>query len=168
MDFLRPVQLPSTVPGRPYLCSMPGRYQPLETCFAALRNASCSLLVCLAPREEIRQKSPGYLHAIASETLPCEQHQFPIADYQAPRDIAAFARSVRRIADALRSGNAVAIHCGAGIGRTGTFAIGVLVALGLSIDEAAPLVSKAGSGPEREEQRESLRQLTSTISSQTT
>jgi len=56
--------------------------------------------------------------------------RFPIADCQAPSDIPAFAKSVRQVAEALRSGGAVAIHCGAGIGRTGTFAIGVLLALG--------------------------------------
>ncbi|MEO5672109.1 MAG: tyrosine-protein phosphatase, partial [Ramlibacter sp.] len=59
---------------------------------------------------------------------------------------------VHQIADALRRGDAVMMHCAAGIGRTGTTAACVLKALGLSNDEALQRVLDAGSNPENAHQ----------------
>lgn len=44
-------------------------------------------------------------------------------------------------------------HCGAGRGRTGTFAAALLCKLGLLLKAALKMVAAAGSGPETEEQR---------------
>jgi len=76
MKFLRPVQLPAGVEGRLYLCSMPGRYQPLDACWRELRKAGCSTLLSLAPPKEIAQKSPEYARAIDAGTLPCAHSGF--------------------------------------------------------------------------------------------
>ena len=40
------------------------------------------------------------------------------------------------------------IHCGAGVGRTGTFAVCLIIALGASGAEAREAVGLAGSHPE--------------------
>jgi protein-tyrosine phosphatase len=49
------------------------------------------------------------------------------------------------------------IHCGAGIGRTGTLAAGVLIVLGMDEPDALKNVDDAGSHPERRSQREVIR-----------
>ena len=161
MRSLRPVELPSDIRGRLFLHSMPGRYEPLEEFWTHLGRVGCSTIVCLAPIDEMRKKSPSYADALDAESSPCKVLHFPIPDYKAPEDIAAFVKSVNDVAEALRQGDAILVHCGAGIGRTGTFAIGTLIALGLSLEEARTRVSKAGSSPERPEQEESLRRLAS-------
>ena len=48
-----------------------------------------------------------------------------------PEDPAAFRRDMPQIAQALRDGDAVLLHCAAGMGRTGSAAACVLKALGL-------------------------------------
>ena len=56
------------------------------------------------------------------------------------------------VANALREGRTVLIHCGAGVGRTGMAAIGVLLALGQPLDPAIVAVQRAGSQPETKDQ----------------
>jgi protein-tyrosine phosphatase len=52
------------------------------------------------------------------------------------------------VADDLRAGESVLLHCAAGIGRTGTAAACVLKSLGLTRDEALERVRAAGSDPQ--------------------
>ena len=52
----------------------------------------------------------------------------------------------------MRAGDAVLLHCAAGLGRTGTAAACVLKALGLDAQEALQRVRDAGSNPQNAEQ----------------
>jgi len=79
---------------------------------------------------------------------------FPVPDYSIPKDREAFLGLVQTVAQGLRSGERVLIHCGAGIGRTGTPAVSVLMALGMAHADAHEAVSDAGSGPETSGQEE--------------
>ncbi|MGF1658130.1 MAG: tyrosine-protein phosphatase [Rubrimonas sp.] len=153
---LRPVALPPGAPGRLLLSAMPGRFDPLPTFLASAAAAGVSRVASLADPAEIALKSPDYAAARASGALPFPVIDHPVRDYGAPADPAAFAAFVEDLAGSLRRGETVAIHCAAGIGRTGLAAQRVLQALGLDADEAAARVRAAGSQPETAAQRDFL------------
>jgi protein-tyrosine phosphatase len=69
-----------------------------------------------------------------------------------PEDAAAFRTGIRQVTEALRDGDAVMLHCAAGLGRTGTTAACVLKALGLDTDDALQRVRDAGSNPQSAKQ----------------
>ncbi|MDR5710413.1 MAG: tyrosine-protein phosphatase [Armatimonadota bacterium] len=67
------------------------------------------------------------------------------------------------VAALLREGERVVVHCGAGIGRTGMVATAVLMALGLSLDDAEARIKEAGSEAETDEQKKLLRDISSAL-----
>ncbi len=151
--MLRSVRLPDGVPGELRLHSMPGRYEPLAGVCAEIQAVGIEIIICLAPVEEIRRKSPAYADALAGNALPCPVEHFPVSDYGVPDNRENFWSLASGIANRLNEGRRVLIHCGAGVGRTGTLATCVLLALGVLQEEAARAVSAAGSHPETAEQR---------------
>jgi len=162
MEPFRKLTLPTGVPGAMYLHSMPGRYEPLEQSWAEVARLSITQIVCLAPADEVAATSLSYAAAIDVGTVPCRICQFPMVDFGAPADLEGFWLAARATADALRRGERVLAHCCAGIGRTGTFAIAVLLALGIRLEQAEQAVCAAGSWPETEAQRATLRALPDT------
>ena len=151
--MLRPVRLPEGVAGRLYLVAMPGTHGPLERTWEALRGEGVHVVVCLAEPEEIRRKSAAYAAALEAQAVPCPVESFPVADFGVPGDHEAFWALANCVGRRLTGGERVVIHCGAGIGRTGTLAACVLLALGEPPEEAEQAVSAAGSHPETDAQR---------------
>ena len=152
---MRPVRLPPEVGGRLYLDAMPGRQEPFETARIAIVREQIGHVVCLAGSDEIREASPGY-HAALLRGVPWRHVAHPVPDLGVPPDRPAFCALAKQVADLLRAGGAVMIHCRAGIGRSGLLAAGVLMALGQSRAEAARAVRAAGAGPETPAQEEIL------------
>ncbi|WP_375341845.1 protein-tyrosine phosphatase family protein [Luteolibacter soli] len=75
--------------------------------------------------------------------------EFPIRDRSVPEDLTAFLALLDRIAGLLhRPTTVVAIHCAAGVGRTGTVAVSLLIRIGLAPDDALAVIEHAGSEPE--------------------
>lgn len=153
LRVFRSVQLPDGVAGSLRLHSMPGRREPLDHVWKQIRSDAIQVIVCLAGPQEIRTKSPSYGAAIEAKTLPCSAESFPITDFGVPGDREAFWSLASRIATQLKAGSGVLIHCGAGIGRTGTLATCVLLALCEPRAKAEQAVLAAGSHPETDEQR---------------
>jgi protein-tyrosine phosphatase len=149
---LRRVQLPPEVPGRLWLGSMPGRLESWNTFQGHADRARLALVVCLTPRPEVAELSPDYHAAVVRGRLPFRWLHLPMRNFGLPEDPAGFRRDVNAIADGLRAGDAVLLHCAAGIGRTGTAAACVLKALGLEAGEALQRVRDAGSNPQNAEQ----------------
>lgn len=150
--LLKRLILPPAVSGQLFIGSMPGSYEPFTAFVKSLAQHDVSRIVCLVPREEVKRKSPLYWEAWQQGTLPCPVRHFPIEDHSVPPDRQSFLEVVVTTAGDLWSGRHIIAHCGGGIGRSGTFAASVLLALGASREEAIEAVHRAGSSPQTKEQ----------------
>ena len=68
---------------------------------------------------------------------------FPIPDRGVPNNIVEFAKLVAKIEQRLRSGESVAVHCRAGIGRSGLLGACILNAFGVDPNSAFRMLSRA-------------------------
>jgi protein-tyrosine phosphatase len=143
--MFRRVVLPYEVAGKLLLHSMPGRYEPIERVWQQITKDGIHTIVCLAEQNEIHEKSFDYAQALAAGTVPCPVHHFEIPDRGATENRDAFWRLAGQLAERLRLGETVLIHCAGGVGRTAMLAISVLVALGEPVSQARNTVSRAGS-----------------------
>ena len=151
--MFRVVKLPNHIPGRIFLHNMLGHYgQSLEDTFQEVKLCKINRIISLASIEEIEQKSPDYWRMLTIGELPCAYECFAIPDFGIPQDHQCFDGFVRAVAGRVLTGENILIHCGAGIGRTGTFACCLLTTLGIPTEEALKIVCEAGSGPETSEQ----------------
>ncbi|MDA3950322.1 MAG: dual specificity protein phosphatase family protein [Spirochaeta sp.] len=122
-------------------------------------------VVCLAPDEQIADESPEYAAWLArhegahSAATDVQIIRLPIDDFSVPVtfQVPVFWKRAEEVAASIRAGERVFIHCGAGIGRTGMFAVAVLMKLGYSYDEAYAEIRAVRSYPETPEQREFVR-----------
>lgn len=149
---LRPVDLPASVKGSLLLGGMPGRFEPWSSFEARARAASLGLVVCLTPHVELEELSPTYHAAVARGALPFRWLHVPMRNFGLPEDAAGFREGIHQVAQALRDGDTVMLHCAAGLGRTGTTAACVLKALGVGTEEAMQRVREAGSNPQNARQ----------------
>jgi protein-tyrosine phosphatase len=149
---LRSLTLPPEVPGQVWLGSMPGRFESWNAFRVEAGNRGLRTVVCLAPRAEVAELAPEYHAALAHGRLPFRWLNVPMRNFGLPEDPAAFRRDIAAIAQDLRAGDVVMLHCAAGLGRTGTAAACLLKALGLEAGEALQRVRDAGSNPQNAEQ----------------
>jgi len=159
MALFRKVEVPDNAAGQLLLHSMPGRGEKIHECWTEIKAIPIHSIVSLTSDDEIAHKSPSYSSAIANGTVPCERWTLPVKDYGIPENKDEFWRLSVRVAESLKSGQNVLVHCGAGIGRTGTFATLVLMGLRLQLEEALRRVKAAGSGPETSEQHAFLERM---------
>lgn len=160
--MLREVDIPE-VSGRLFLSRMPGRYGSFAQESQEIVNRGIDTVVSLTPLDEVSKKSPAYAEAISTNALSWERKEFPIQDYGIPTEREAFLNLAWGIAKDLQAGKRTLIHCGAGVGRTGTLAVCVLMALGMEREAALDSVDAADAGPETAEQRELVRWVSETF-----
>jgi protein-tyrosine phosphatase len=149
---LRPVAVPADVAGRLWFSAMPGRFESWASFVDAARRADLRLVVCLTPLDEMSSLSPAYRLAIDQGDLPFGWRHAPMRNFGVPAALPAFRDHIRHAADVLRGGDAVLLHCAAGIGRTGSAGACLLKELGWPPTQALQAVRDAGSNPESAEQ----------------
>ena len=149
---MRSLFLPPDVPGQAWLGAMPGRFESWNTFRTDAERTRLSAVVCLAPRSEVAELAPEYHAALTRGDLPFRWVHIPMRNYGLPEDPAGFRRDIATLAQGLRGGDVVLLHCAAGLGRTGTAAACLLKALGVPADDALQRVRDAGSNPQNAEQ----------------
>ena len=128
--------------GELYIMPRPRSGEWLTEELSGLRTLGIELIVSLL------EVSEAYELGLAEEeaefrALGGQFVQFPIEDRSLPANRMAFSELVVRLRDCLREGESVAVHCRAGIGRSGTLVSCVLIALGCSPAVAISQVSQA-------------------------
>lgn len=114
----------------------------LEDEVASLKKQGTDVLISMLTDEESRE------FELEDEADCCARNaiefvSYPVPDHEVPADYEAFASFVKLLSDRLAEGKGVAIHCFAGIGRSGLAASCVLVAQGMSTEEAIRVLSSA-------------------------
>lgn len=163
-NSVRELHIPE-VTGKLFLDSMPGRYDSLEFVMENLKAEQVTGIVVLPERREIERQQPEYAALLEAGGpdfaecifLPCIDFGLPEAGTDA------FIATVKSVAQQLKKGRRYYAHCAGGVGRTGTFATAVLLALGVPMRKALKRVDDAGSRPETDEQRELLETVVSAI-----
>lgn len=114
-------ELPFGQPGRIFRSPMPfGTYDPEGVIYEAFRKNEISMIVLLAEDHECKEKAGRDLKALYTQDGFTVVH-LPIVDFGIPKteDLRIALHATVREAQA---GRHIAIHCSAGIGRTGLFA----------------------------------------------
>jgi protein-tyrosine phosphatase len=110
-------------------------------------------VVCLVHREELAHRYDNYIEWLIEHR---NDHAvwYPIHDMNTPSIDEAmefYADLAQRVSD----GTNLVVHCAAGIGRAGSTAIGILMSLGMTLQDAQPHVRKhrPGAGPQTDVQQ---------------
>ena len=132
---------------------MPGRLEPWPAFLDEAKARGLQQVLCLNPLFEIERLSPAYAQAIAAGALPFDWTHLPMQDFGLANQLEDYRQAVAGVADRVRAGGVVLLHCAAGIGRTGTTAACLLKHLGATTPLALMRVREAGSNPESALQR---------------
>jgi protein-tyrosine phosphatase len=123
----------------------------------AMRSTGATTVVCLNESSELEQRYPAYVEWLRTDP---RAHWHPIPDLHAP-PVSEARQLVTDLRHLLDEGETLLVHCGAGIGRAGTIAVGVLLTYGIPLGEALATVAahRPLAGPEAGPQRELLAAL---------
>lgn len=133
-------------PGRLGISRKPEGDEALDRQMAGLAHGMVDHVISLL--EPAEAEALG----LASEGGVAERHgvgfyNFPIVDHGVPENLDHYRRVAHAIDRRLRAGQAMVIHCRAGLGRAPSLAISALIAGGMNPDEAILRVGRARGRP---------------------
>jgi protein-tyrosine phosphatase len=99
----------------------------------------------LEEEEEVELGLSG--ESVACSTHEIGFHSLPVPDRGVPADETLFRETVESIVERLLAGASIGIHCRQGIGRSGLFAVAVLMHLGANASSAIRVVTAARGRP---------------------
>ena len=149
--LFRSVKIPEYGSDKLFLYSLPGVNEPIEDFLLEMNRIGIKRVVCLVPRSEIEVNSPSYAVLMKKKAYSWEQIMFGISDWGIPYNQDDFLSLAIETAKLLFNADPpvkTLIHCYAGIGRTGTFSITVLMAGGIPLKIADSVIRASGSKPE--------------------
>lgn len=114
-------ELPFGLPGRVYRSPMPfSSYDPLDRVWDGYKKQAIDVVVVLTEPQEYlvyaKMDLPDFYHSKGLDVIAA-----PIRDFSAPSDGSSYLDALTSVEQLLRSRKNVAVHCLAGVGRTGTF-----------------------------------------------
>lgn len=133
-------QLKQIGAGHLYVMPCP-RPQVLAEDMAYYMNLGINTIVCLLEKPEMIVRGLALEEPLCREFNLRFEH-FSIPDQSVPSHLAAFRRLVNNLDAELKQGRNLAIHCYAGIGRTGVLAGSLLIRDGMTAQAAIELMSK--------------------------
>ena len=145
-----------TAAGRLWLC---GKHFVGPDPEAALHRTGAAAVVCLNEADEFEHRYPTYAQWLR-ENGPARAIWFPIPDMHVPA-AGTFGPFLEGLIARLAADQGLIVTCGAGMGRAGTVAAAVLLALGLSLDDALEVVAQGRptAGPQTTSQMDFLAAL---------
>lgn len=154
------IPLPVDCPGELWLC---GKHVIGVDVEATLAFTGANHVVCLTQRHELIDRYPAYVSWL-------ESNQPVRATWAATPDLGTLSADeslqlYRTLTNLVQAGSKLIVHCAAGIGRSGTAAVALLMLLGVEIGEAEDIVAanRPMAGPETGPQRNLLKSLTDSL-----
>ena len=118
--------------GRPAYPDEPPSPEAVEEGAREWRALGVDLVVSLIEDWEVPRRAPGLFEGLARSGI--EVARFPVPDFGAPADRAAFATLLNRMRERMAAGAGLLVHCNAGLGRTAVVLASVLKDHGLDED----------------------------------
>lgn len=114
-------ELPFGLPGKIFRSPMPyGTYDPEGYALEEYQRVAVTTIVMLASDKECMIKADRNLRQLYTEQA-YKVLYFPIEDFSTPPSLDELDRAINEVLETIRNKENVAIHCSAGIGRTGLF-----------------------------------------------
>jgi protein-tyrosine phosphatase len=143
MTFYNLTEIPLGLPGAVYRAPLPyGTFDQHLATLAEMQQAKVEVVYSLVEPIEWTLKATRDAREPMSES-GIQRVDFPIQDFGVPQDAAGFQAAVAGALQHAQHGRNIAVHCNAGMGRTGLFLVEMVIQhFGWGVSEAVDWLRK--------------------------